>query len=146
MTARAEAEQHVNIGSNVTLRFELPSDAAAGHEVFWVWDDAAFAAEHLYGSVAAGGTLSAPTVAGEEWIVREKGGAEVLRVVSTDDKVQRVPIAARKREAAAPSAPSSPSRRSSGRRCRAGDAAGGHGRRQGREKPAVAAHAADGRK
>ena len=107
MTARAEAEQHVNIGSNVTLRFELPSDAAAGHDVFWVWDDAAFAAEHLYGSVAAGGTLSAPTVAGEEWIVREKGGAEVLRVVSTDDKVQRVPIAARKREAAAPSAPSS---------------------------------------
>ena len=107
MTARAEAEQHVNIGSNVTLRFELPSDAAAAHDVFWVWDDAAFAAEHLYGSVAAGGTLSAPTVAGEEWIVREKGGAEVLRVVSTDDKVQRVPIAARKREAAAPSAPSS---------------------------------------
>ena len=34
-------------------------------------------------------------------------GAEVLRVVSTDDKVQRVPIAARKREAGAPSAPSS---------------------------------------
>ena len=58
------------------------------HEIFWVWDDSAFAKEHLLGKVSAGGALSAPTVAGEEWVVREKGGAEVLRTVAEHDPAE----------------------------------------------------------
>ena len=95
--------------------------------------------------MAAGGTLSAPTVAGEEWIVRE-GGAEVLRVVSTDDKVQRADRRAQARGRGAVGAVVAAHGGAAEGGDRAGDVTRGHGCREGRgEAEAVAAHAADGR-
>lgn len=90
MTASHEAEQHVDIGSSVSLTVQLPATAFGPAELFWLWGgDDAFAREHLHGSVLPGQTLRIATMAGEQWIAKDKASGTVLLTTTTTDAAEQ---------------------------------------------------------
>ena len=148
MTARAEAEQHVNIGSNVTLRFELPSGRGGGPR-------------RLLGVGRCrlrGGAPVRQRGGGRHALGADGGGRRVDR--PREGRRRGPPRRLHRRQGAARADRRAQARgggavgavvAAHGGAAEGGDRAGvvarGHGRRQGRgEAEAVAAHAADGRK
>eukprot|EP00964_Phaeocystis_antarctica_P052664 scaffold30850_cov73-Phaeocystis_antarctica.AAC.1 len=88
--ASHEAEQHVDIGSSVALTVQLPATAFGPAELFWLWGgDDAFAREHLHGSVLPGQTLRIATMAGEQWIAKDKASGTVLLTTTTTDAAEQ---------------------------------------------------------
>ena len=88
--ASHEAEQHVDIGSSVVLTVKLPATAFGPAELFWLWGgDDAFAREHLHGSVLPGQTLRIATMAGEQWIAKDKASGTVLLTTTTTDAAEQ---------------------------------------------------------
>jgi hypothetical protein len=88
--ASHEAEQHVDIGSSVSLTVQLPATAFGPAELFWLWGgDDAFAREHLHGSVLPGQTLRIATMAGEQWIAKDKASGTVLLTTTTTDAAEQ---------------------------------------------------------
>lgn len=93
-TATHEAEQHVDIGTNVSLYVSLPARAAANAQLYWIWGgDEAFAREHLHGPIVPGQTLHVATLAGEQWVARDEASGKVLRTLTTTDApLQRIEL------------------------------------------------------
>ena len=81
---------HVDIGSSVVLTVKLPATAFGPAELFWLWGgDDAFAREHLHGSVLPGQTLRIATMAGEQWIAKDKASGTVLLTTTTTDAAEQ---------------------------------------------------------
>jgi len=99
-TASHEAEQHVDIGSPVVLRFSVqPSRFHVGGEaggrlsLYWSWaGEGGFGAEHLEATLAEGETRSIATMSGERWIVRDAAGRQVRAVVAADAPAEQAVV------------------------------------------------------
>lgn len=80
----------MEIGSSVVLTVKLPATAFGPAELFWLWGgDDAFAREHLHGSVLPGQTLRIATMAGEQWIAKDKASGTVLLTTTTTDAAEQ---------------------------------------------------------
>jgi len=87
----AEAEQHVSLGSRVSVEFVSPrsTNTSRGFDVYRV--SGLRGEEHLHAKLAPGAALRVETSAGEQWIVREPASdRRVLTVNATQLPFQRV--------------------------------------------------------
>ena len=88
--ASYEAEQHIDVGTNVSLGVTLPAHAAGSAQLYWLWGgDDAFAREHLHATLHPGETLHVATMAGEAWVAKEETSGRLLQTITTTDAVCR---------------------------------------------------------
>ena len=92
VAASFEQKQYVTIGhgEDVALEFASPRGSTQPLAIFHVRDDGE---QHLHANLDAGAALRVPTVAGEQWAVRERATDElVVALTASSEAFQRVDI------------------------------------------------------